>query len=104
MSIKNFYQLVDIPDYRFSNKEKTNNIDYSSVATDCNTKTISILHAIFVLGEKASDLTQRENIDSVEICSLASTICDLSELAIATNKISESANYSCAYKDAKNGN
>jgi len=102
MTIKNFYQLVDIPDYRFSNG-KDSNIDYSSVATDCNTKTISILQAIFHLSEKTAELAQSKKVDANIISQLCGTISDLSELAIATNKISESANYSCAYKDAKNG-
>lgn len=103
MTIKTFYQLVDIPDYRFS-EGRQSNIDYSSVATDCSTKTISILNAIFHMSVKVAELAQCEKVNGNEISFLCGTISDLSELAIATNKISESANYSSAYKDAKNGN
>lgn len=101
MTIKTLYQLVDIPDYKYSNGEESN-IDYSSVATDCNTKTISILQAIFHMSEKTASLAQSKKVDVDNISQLCGIISDLSELAIATNKISESANYSCAYKDAKN--
>lgn len=44
MSTEKFFQLVDIPDYRFSSdKEKCHDIDFDKIATDCDTKTISIL-------------------------------------------------------------
>ncbi|MGE6030855.1 hypothetical protein [Klebsiella pneumoniae] len=51
MSTEKFFQLVTIPDYRFSSdKEQCQNIDFDKIATDCDTKTISILQAINHIG------------------------------------------------------
>ncbi len=39
MSTEKFFQLVTIPDYRFSSdKEQCQNIDFDKIATDCDTK------------------------------------------------------------------
>jgi hypothetical protein len=46
---RKFFQLVDIPDYRFSSdKEKCQNIDFDKIATDCDTKTTSILKPLII--------------------------------------------------------
>ncbi|WP_255864265.1 hypothetical protein [Klebsiella pneumoniae] len=55
MSTEKFFQLVTIPDYRFSSdKEQCQNIDFDKIATDCDTKTISILQAINHIGVRES--------------------------------------------------
>ncbi|WES67213.1 hypothetical protein [Superficieibacter sp. HKU1] len=100
---KKFFQIVDIPDYRYpGNKDAIMDIDFNSVATDCDTKTISLLEAINILGINILNETDGKKTDSSKISMLSGIICDLAELAIATNKISQSAAYSSGYKDAEN--
>jgi hypothetical protein len=43
-TIKKLYQLVDIPDFRYS--KDSSSIDYGDIASDCDTKTVSIFEAI----------------------------------------------------------
>ncbi|HFN3671088.1 TPA: hypothetical protein ACHFMY_002866 [Enterobacter hormaechei] len=43
-TIKKLYQLVDIPDFRYS--KDCSSIDYGDIASDCDTKTVSIFEAI----------------------------------------------------------
>ncbi len=106
MSTEKFFQLVDIPDYRFSSdKEKCQNIDFDKIATDCDTKTISILQAINHIGISIMSEIEEKSLDKNKIMMLSGVIADLAdlaELAIATNKIANSATYSSGYKDAKN--
>lgn len=103
MSTEKFFKLVDIPDYRFSSdKEKCQNIDFDKIATDCDTKTISILQAINHIGISIMSEVEEKSLDKNKIMMLSGVIADLAELAIATNKIANSATYSSGYKDAKN--
>ncbi|EQB1743707.1 TPA: hypothetical protein U2Q62_003495 [Citrobacter amalonaticus] len=100
---KKFFQLVDIYDYRFSvDREKCSHIDFYQIATDCDTKTISLLEAINHLGISIMSETEEKKIDKNKIMTLSGVIADLAELAIATNKIAVSATYSSGYKDAEN--
>lgn len=103
MSTEKFFQLVDIPDYRFSSdKEKCQNIDFSKIATDCDTKTISILEAINQIGVSIMCEVEEKRLNKDKIMMLSGVIVDLAELAMATNKIANSATYSSGYKDAEN--
>lgn len=103
MSTNKFYQLVDIPDYRFRGDDsKVSNIDFDAIATDCDTKTISLLEAIGHIGFTALTLSNEEIIDKDKLSHLCGVITDLAELAIATNKIAKSATYSIGYKDGEN--
>ncbi|HHT0512584.1 TPA: hypothetical protein ACTW9A_002447 [Raoultella planticola] len=103
MGTQKFYQLVDIPDYRFRGDDsKISGIDFDAIATDCDTKTISLLEAISHIGLSALTLSNEESIDKDKLGSLCSVITDLAELAIATNKIAKSATYSIGYKDGEN--
>lgn len=103
MSTVKFFQLVDIPDYRFSSdKEKCQHIDYDKIATDCDTKTISILEAISHIGVSIMSEVEGKNLNKNKIMMLSGVIADLAELAMATNKIANSATYSSGYKDAEN--
>lgn len=103
VSTLNFIQLVDIPDYGFSdNKADCEHIDFAKISTDCDTKTISILEAISYIGTGISTETEEKNLDKNKIMMLSGVISDLAELAIATNKIAKSATYSSGYKDAQN--
>ncbi|WP_438898075.1 hypothetical protein [Enterobacter asburiae] len=100
---KKFFQLVDIPDYRFAgDKEKCSHIDFDQIATDCDTKTISLLEAINHLGFSIMNEAEEKNIDKNKLMMLSGAIADLAELAIATNKIAISSTYSSGYKDAEN--
>jgi hypothetical protein len=45
---------------------------------------------------------RRKELNKDKIMMLSGVIADLAELAIATNKIANSATYSSGYKDAKN--
>ena len=79
---KKFFQLVDIPDYRFAgDKEKCSHID---------------------LGISIMNEAEEKNIDKNKLMMLSVVISDLAELAIATNKIAISSTYSSGYKDAEN--
>ena len=103
MSTEKFFQLVDIPDYRFSSdKEKCQNIDFDKIATDCDAKTISILEAINHIGISIMSEAEEKSLDKNKIIMLSGVIADLAELAMATNKIANSATYSSGYKDAEN--
>ena len=103
MSTEKFFQLVDIPDYRFSSdKEKCQDIDFDKIATDCDTKTISILEAINHIWVSIMNEVEEKNLNKNKIMTLSGVISDLAELAMATNKIAISATYSSGYKDAEN--
>lgn len=103
MSTENFVQLVDIPDYRFSSdKDKCQNIDFGKIATDCDTKTISILEAINHIGISIMTEVEEKRLNKDKIMMLSGVIADLADLAMATNKIANSATYSSGYKDAQN--
>lgn len=103
MSTEKFFQIVDIPDYRFSSdKEKCQHIDFDKIATDCDTKTISILEAISHIGVSIMSEVEGKNLNKNKIMMLSGVIADLAELAMATNKIANSATYSSGYKDAEN--
>ncbi|TCL42855.1 hypothetical protein EDC47_12816 [Raoultella planticola] len=104
MSTQKFYQLVDIPDYRFrSDDSKISSIDFDAISTDCDTKTISLLEAISHIGLTVLTLSNEDDLDKEKLSSLCAAITDLAELAIATNKIAKSATYSIGYKDGENG-
>lgn len=103
MSTDKFYQLVDIPDYRFSpDKEKCQNINFDKIASDCDTKTISLLEAIYHMGVSIMSEIEGKSLDKHKIMMLSGCITDLAELAMAPNKIAASATYSSGYKDAEN--
>ena len=44
MTTRNIIQLIDIPDFRFTNQDP--DINYADVADDCDSKTISTIEAI----------------------------------------------------------
>ncbi|AKL32076.1 TPA: hypothetical protein MJB68_23630 [Klebsiella pneumoniae] len=101
MATKNFIQLVDIPDYRFD--KRATDIDYDGIACDCDSKTISILNAISHISLNVFSLVEESLVDKEKIADLSCIIADLAELAIATNKISQSASYLSGLKDDNNG-
>lgn len=101
MTTKNFIQLVDIPDYRFD--KRTTDIDYDGIAVDCDSKTISILSAINHISLNVFSLVEESLVDKEKIADLSCIIADLAELAIATNKISQSASYLSGLKGDNNG-
>lgn len=101
MSTNKFYQLVDIPDARYSHNET---ISYGDIACDCETKTTSILEAINFISLSLSTKSESDKAELSEIGYLTCIIADLAELGIATNKISSSAYYSSGYLDGKNDN
>lgn len=100
MSTSKFYQVVDIPDCRY---EERDSFDYHSIASDADSKTISLLEAIRFISTGVSNLIDNDENESQKIISLAHIIFDLSELAIATNKASQSAAYLSGLKDGKHG-
>lgn len=103
MSKQKFYQLVEIPDYRFRrNDSQCHGIDFDAIASDCDSKTISLLEAIAHIGLSVSTLSSEEKVDKDELSRLCCVIADLAELAIATNKIAASATYSIGFKDGEN--
>ncbi|MBL2092274.1 hypothetical protein ELF06_29415, partial [Klebsiella pneumoniae] len=84
MSTEKFFQLVTIPDYRFSSdKEQCQNIDFDKIATDCDTKTISILQAINHIGVSIMSEAEEKRLNKDNIMMLSSVVADLAELAIA---------------------
>ena len=97
MTTKNFIQLVDIPDYRFD--KRTTDIDYDGIAVDCDSKTISILSAINHISLNVFSLMEESQVDKEKITNLSCIIADLAELAIATNKIAQSASYLSGLND-----
>ena len=107
MSISKLYQLVDIP-HPVYEKDAAANICYSDIATDANTKTISRLSAIGIITQAINSLVEGDDIKNKgtkdEILSITGIIFYLADLAIATNKISTSANYYSAeflHKESK---
>lgn len=99
MTSKKIYQVVDIPNYEPSTGD-VNGIDYGSVATDCETKTASIIEAIEILSFKLLEVNETES-PQESINNLACIINDLTGLAIATSKISNTANYWAGYQSAE---
>ncbi|MDS0990364.1 hypothetical protein OSC00_00590 [Citrobacter freundii] len=94
---KKFYQLVNIKDFRIDGN--CADVDYSSIAEDCDNKTASIIDAIQFISLSMS----KESTNTNEIRNLSGVIFDLAELAIATNKISQTAAYLSGIKDANHG-
>lgn len=101
MTTKNLIQLIDIPDFRFTNQNP--DINYGDVADDCDSKTISTIEAIRHLSESIFNLSQEEENDNEKIRNLSAIIYDLADLAIATNKISQTATYLSGVKDGTHG-
>ncbi|HBQ0421853.1 hypothetical protein ACNI4H_22235 [Klebsiella aerogenes] len=97
MTINNFIQLVDIPDYRFD--KRATDIEYGDIGCDCSSKTTSLLDAIKHISSSVFELSENKEIDKGKIQTLTACISDLAELAIATNKIAESANYLAGIKE-----
>jgi len=103
MSIQKFYELIDIPDYRYiKDKSQCEGFDYDCIAEDCDTKTISLLDAIKFLGNEAFSEISGKSMDKEKLLNLCGVIAELTELAIATNKIAMSASYSSGFKDGEN--
>ena len=101
MTTKKFYQLVDIPDFRYDGD--CSSIVYGDIAEDCDTKTISILGAINHISLSIFSMTNDENINKDKLNNLSCVISDLTELAIATNKISQTASYLAGVKEGNHG-
>ncbi|QMR77434.1 hypothetical protein [Enterobacter sp. RHBSTW-00175] len=101
MTTKNLIQLIDIPDFRFTNQKP--DINYGDVADDCDSKTISTIEAIRHLSESIFKLSENEDNENEKIRNLSAIICDLADLAIATNKISQTAAYLSGVKDGNHG-
>ena len=101
MATKNFIQLVDIPDYRFD--KRATDIDYDGIAVDCDSKTISILSAINHISLNVFSLMEEFQVDKEKITNLSCIIADLAELAIATNKIAQSASYLSGLEGGNDG-
>lgn len=98
MTTKKFYQLVDIPASQYHDCE---GIDFDAIAEDTDSKTISLLEAIQFISLRVGGLIEKGDFDPAEMIALSYVISDLSELAIATNKIATSASYTCGLKDGK---
>lgn len=98
---KKFFQLVDIKDFRYDGD--CSNIDYSDIALDCDTKTISILEAINHISLSLFSMSDKNDISREKIGTLSCIISDLSELAIATNKVSQTAAYLSGIQGENNG-
>lgn len=96
-----FFQLVDIEDFRYS--KNCSHINYGEIASDCDSKTISIFEAINHLSLSIFTLSEEEIINKDRILNLTSVIADLAELGFATNKISHTAAYLSGLKDANHG-
>ena len=101
MTTRNLIQLIDIPDFRFTNQNP--DVNYGDVADDCDSKTISTIEAIRHLSESIFSMSQEEEKDSEKIRNLSAIIYDLADLAIATNKISQAATYLSGLKDGNHG-
>ncbi|ELY4627592.1 MULTISPECIES: hypothetical protein [Enterobacteriaceae] len=100
MSATKFHQIVHISDFRYDGDE---GFDYPSIAEDADGKTISLLEAIQFISAGVRNLSDDDENESQKIISLADIIFDLSELAIATNKVSQTAAYLSGLKDGKHG-
>lgn len=96
-----FIKLVNIPDYRYD--ADASNIDYGSIAEDCDTKTISLLEAIDHISISVFSLAEDKEINREKIMNLTGVISSLSQLAIATNKISQCASYLSGVKGENHG-
>jgi hypothetical protein len=99
MAVKKFIQLVDIPDYRY--EKNCVSVDYGQIAEDCDTKTISLLEAIKELSLNIFSMTDEKTIDNDKISSLSAIIYDLTEIAIATNKISQTSSFLAGVKESE---
>lgn len=100
MSTKKFYQVVSLPDFRY--ETDCSGIQYDEVASDCESKSISILDAINFISLRIFEISEEEN-KKDEIRNLSGVIADLAEIGLATNKILNSASYYSGLKDGKNG-
>ena len=98
MTTKNFIQLVDIPDFRFD--PNCSEIDYGDIGSDCSSKTISILDAIKHISLSVFALSEASEVDKNKLQTLSGCIADLSDLAMATNKIAETALYLAGIKES----
>lgn len=96
-----FYQLVDIKDFR--SEANCSDIGYADLASDCDAKTISLLDAINYISLNIFSLTEDDETDKEKISNLSIIISSLAELAIATNKISQTAAYLSSVKDGNHG-
>ncbi|MDX7007707.1 hypothetical protein [Enterobacter hormaechei] len=101
MTTRNIIQLIDIPDFIFTNQDP--DINYADVADDCDSKTISTIEAIRHLSESIFSMSLEEEKDNEKIRNLSAIIYDLADLAIATNKISQTATYLSGVKDGTHG-
>lgn len=99
MAAKNFIQLVDVPDFRFDKNQMS--VEYSEMAEDCDTKTISVLDAIKQLSIDIFGLSEDENVDADKIRNLSGVIAELSEIALATNKVSQMSSYLSGIQEAR---
>lgn len=95
-----FYQLVDIKDFRYS--KDCSDINYGEIASDCDTKTISILEAINHISLSIFSLCEEDEINKEKLSNLTCVVADLAELCIATNKISQTAAYLSGVQDGNN--
>jgi len=96
-----FYQLVDIKDFRYC--KDCSDINYGEIASDCDTKTISILEAINHISLSLFSLSEEDEINKEKLGNLTCVIADLAELGIATNKIAQTAAYLSGVQDGNNG-
>ncbi|GGD25708.1 hypothetical protein GCM10011513_24030 [Franconibacter daqui] len=100
MSTAKFYQIVTIPDFRYEESDKC---DYPGIAADADGKTISLLEAIQFISTGMRNLIDNGESEPHKLIALSDVIFDLSELAIATNKVSQSAAYLSGLKDGTHG-
>jgi hypothetical protein len=91
MSVNTLIKLVDIPDYRFD--PNCESLDYGDIATDCETKTISLIEAMQHIGCSIFEMTDGDAVNKDKIHNLSALIMDLADIAIATNKISTASNF-----------
>lgn len=96
-----FIKLVTIPD--FHHDGDCSEIDYDGIADDCDTKTISLLEAIDHISLSVFSLAEDKEINRDKIMVLTCVISSLSQLAIATNKVSQSAAYLSGVKGGNHG-
>ncbi|EEZ4302412.1 hypothetical protein QCD67_20650 [Enterobacter roggenkampii] len=100
-TIKKLYQLVDIPDFRYS--KDCSSIDYGDIASDCDTKTVSIFEAINHISLNIFSIAEDKETSKEKILNLSCIIADLAEIGMATNKISQAASYLSGLKDGNHG-
>ncbi|MFG0647468.1 hypothetical protein [Leclercia adecarboxylata] len=100
-TISKFFQLVEIKDFRYDND--CSDIDYAELASDCDSKTISVIDAIQHISHSISALTDGDQPDNENLRHLSGIIHDLADLAIATNKISQAASYLSGVRDGNHG-